>query len=167
MQTGCLVIRTKMQMLCFLQFLKREKLASMCPRVWGNSNKEQTCRESVAALKLSRRVARSRLSWANRKNASSREGHESWPWKMRTRLIHASFSRHLFIKVLRCPGEGNGSPFYYSILGNPMDRGAWQATVHGIAKESDTTEQLNNNDVLRDRRWQVRRGPVLIKLTVL
>jgi len=76
----------------------------------------------VAALKLSRHVARSHLLWANRKNASSREGHESWPWKMRTRLIHASFSRHLFIKVLRCPGEGNGSPLYYSILGNPMDR---------------------------------------------
>ena len=33
----------------------------MCPRVWGKSNKEQTCRESVAALKLSRHVARSCL----------------------------------------------------------------------------------------------------------
>ena len=29
-------------------------------------------------------------------------------------------------------------------LENPMDRGAWQATVHGVTKESDTTEQLNN-----------------------
>ena len=28
---------------------------------------------------------------------------------------------------------------------NPMDRGAWQATVHGVAKELDTTEWLNNN----------------------
>ena len=167
MQTGCLVIWTKMQMLRFLQFLKREKLASMCPRVWGKSNKEQTCRESVAALKLSRHVARSRLLWANRKNASSREGHESWPWKMRTRLIHASFSRHLFIKVLRCPGEGNGSPLYYSIRKSHGQRWAWQATVHGVAKESDTAEQLNNNYVLGDRRRQVRRGPVLIELTVL
>ena len=34
----------------------------------------------------------------------------------------------------RFPGGGNGNPFQYSCLGNPMDRGAWQATVHGIAK---------------------------------
>ena len=36
-------------------------------------------------------------------------------------------------------GEGNGNPFQYSWLGNPADRGAWQATVHGVTKESDTT----------------------------
>ena len=30
-------------------------------------------------------------------------------------------------------GEGNGNPLQYSCLGNPMDRGAWQATVHGVA----------------------------------
>ena len=34
----------------------------------------------------------------------------------------------------RSPGEGNGKPPQYSCLGNPMDRGAWQATVHGFAK---------------------------------
>ena len=39
----------------------------------------------------------------------------------------------------RSPGEGNGNSFQYSCLGNPMDRGAWQATVHRVAKESDTT----------------------------
>jgi len=33
--------------------------------------------------------------------------------------------------------EGNGNPLQYSCLGNPMDRGAWQAAVHGVAKESD------------------------------
>ena len=32
------------------------------------------------------------------------------------------------------PGEGNGNPLQYSCLENPMDRGAWQATVHGVAK---------------------------------
>ena len=36
------------------------------------------------------------------------------------------------------PGGGNGIPFRYSCLENPMDRGAWQATVHGVA-ESDKT----------------------------
>ena len=34
----------------------------------------------------------------------------------------------------RYPGGGNGSPLQYSCLGNPMDRGAWQATAHGVAK---------------------------------
>ena len=34
----------------------------------------------------------------------------------------------------RSPGEGNGYPLQYSCLGNPMDRGAWRATVHGVAK---------------------------------
>ena len=32
------------------------------------------------------------------------------------------------------PGEGNGNPLQYSCLGNPMDRGAWRATVHGVAR---------------------------------
>ena len=34
----------------------------------------------------------------------------------------------------RSPGEGNGNPLHYSCLENPMDGGAWQATVHGVAK---------------------------------
>ena len=34
----------------------------------------------------------------------------------------------------RSPGEGNGYPLWYSCLENPMERGAWWATVHGITK---------------------------------
>ena len=34
----------------------------------------------------------------------------------------------------RSPGEGNGNPLQYSYLGNPMDRGAWRAAVHGVTK---------------------------------
>ena len=41
------------------------------------------------------------------------------------------------------PGEGSGNSVQYFCLGNPMDRGAWQATVHGVTKESDMTEQLS------------------------
>ena len=40
----------------------------------------------------------------------------------------------------RSPGEENGNLLQYSCLGNPVDRGAWWATVHGAAKESDTTK---------------------------
>ena len=39
----------------------------------------------------------------------------------------------------RSPGEGNGNPLQYSCLENSMDRGAWQAIVLGVSKESDTT----------------------------
>jgi len=40
----------------------------------------------------------------------------------------------------RFPGEGNGNPVQYSCLENPMDRGAWWATVHGVIKSQT---QLN------------------------
>ena len=41
----------------------------------------------------------------------------------------------------RSPGEGNDNPLWYSCLGNPMDRGAWQATVPGVTKNQT---QLND-----------------------
>ena len=34
----------------------------------------------------------------------------------------------------RPPGAGNGNPLHYSCLGNPMDRGSWRVTVHGVTK---------------------------------
>ena len=45
----------------------------------------------------------------------------------------------------RSPGEGNSSPLQYSFLENPTDRGTWQATVHGVTKESDMTEHTHTH----------------------
>ena len=43
----------------------------------------------------------------------------------------------------RSPGGGHGNPLQYSGLGNPMDRGAWWATVHGVAKSWTRLKQLS------------------------
>ena len=48
---------------------------------------------------------------------------------------------------IRSPGEGNGNSLKYSCLENPMNRGAWQATIPGIA-ESDIAEQLTIGYIL-------------------
>ena len=50
----------------------------------------------------------------------------------------------------RSPGVGNGNPLQYSCLGYPMDRGAWRATVHGVAKELDTTKWPGADGPLQD-----------------
>ena len=49
------------------------------------------------------------------------------------------------LQVRKIPGEGDDNPLHYSCLQNRTDRGAWQVTVHGVAKESDTTERLNHH----------------------
>ena len=46
----------------------------------------------------------------------------------------------------RSPGGGNGKSLPYSCLGNPLDRVAWWATVQGVSKELDTTEQLSMSE---------------------
>ena len=50
----------------------------------------------------------------------------------------------------RSPGGGNGNPFQYSCLGNPTDRGAWQATALGAAKSQTRLKQLSTH-VLRQK----------------
>ena len=55
----------------------------------------------------------------------------------------------------RSPGKGNGNPFQYSCLGNPMDRGAWRATVCEVAK--------NQTGVL----WAIAKGSVTVELMLL
>ena len=61
---------------------------------------------------------------------------------MRETWAHAS----LILGSGRSPGAGNGNPLQYACLGNPTDRGAWRATVHGVLKELDTTESLNSSN---------------------
>ena len=48
------------------------------------------------------------------------------------------------------PLGGNGNPLQYSCLEKPMDKGAWQAIVHGITKDSDVTYRLNNSNNIID-----------------
>ena len=43
----------------------------------------------------------------------------------------------------RFPGGGRGNPPQYSCLGNPMNRGTWWATVHGVAKSQTQLKQLS------------------------
>ena len=45
----------------------------------------------------------------------------------------------------RSPGEGNGNPLQYSCLDNPVGRGAWWATLHGVTKDLDITKRLNSS----------------------
>ena len=47
------------------------------------------------------------------------------------------------LELGRSPGEENGNPLQYSSLENPMDRGAWRATVHGIAQSQTQLKQLS------------------------
>ena len=60
----------------------------------------------------------------------------------------------------RSPGEGNSNPFQYSCLENPMDRGAWWATVQGVSKSHI---QLSNwKEITKIFKLQVQRGSLLI-----
>ena len=51
----------------------------------------------------------------------------------------------------RCPGGGHGNPLQYSCLENPMDRGAWWATVHRVAKSQTRLKQLGRHT--QEKNW--------------
>ena len=61
-------------------------------------------------------------------------------WEVETQItkemqtLNKTLHIELTVMFHRIPGEGNGNPLQYSCLENSMDRGAWQATVHGVAK---------------------------------
>ena len=70
--------------------------------------------------------------------------HYSWfPWWSDSKEPACNVGHPGLIPGLgRPPGEGNGNPLQYSCLENATDRGAWWATVHGVANELDKTERL-------------------------
>ena len=53
---------------------------------------------------------------------------------VKTALANAGYAGSI-LRLGRSSGLASGSPLQYSCLGNPMDRGSWQATVHGVAKD--------------------------------
>ena len=56
----------------------------------------------------------------------------------------------------RCPGERNSNPFQYSCLGNPMDRGVWWATIHGVTKSWTQLSMHSQGDNIiptKEGRW--------------
>ena len=61
--------------------------------------------------------------------------------------------------VKNLPGEGNGNPFQYSCLGNPMDIGAWWATAYGFT-ESDAIKHafVGTENVLERYFWRASEG---------
>ena len=62
-------------------------------------------------------------------------GTRGLPWWLSGRESACQWRKDRFDPwVGKIPGEGNGNPLQYSCLGNPMDREAWQTTVHGVTK---------------------------------
>ena len=57
------------------------------------------------------------------------------------------------VDALLGAGEGNGTPLQYSCLENPMDRGAWWAAVHGVAKSRTRLSNFNLKPSLRSGRF--------------
>ena len=60
----------------------------------------------------------------------------------------------LIIGLGKSPGEGKGNPLQYSCLVDPMDRGAWKATVHGVSKRVGQDWASNTTTVQHSRSLQ-------------
>ena len=71
------------------------------------------------------------------------------PWWLSGKESTCQCRRHRFDSwVRKVPWRKKWQPLQYYCLGNPTDRGTRGTTVHGVAKESDTTERVNNNSSL-------------------
>ena len=67
-------------------------------------------------------------------------------WGLSGKESACQYRRH---RPGRSPGEGNDNPLQYPCLGNPMDRGDWQGTVHGVTKEQ--LKSLTHKDLEIDK----------------
>ena len=56
------------------------------------------------------------------------------------------------------PGEGNGNPLQYSCLENPMDRRAWRATVHSVAKSWTQLKRISTHTMNLTMYWPIKEG---------
>ena len=93
--------------------------------------------------------------------------HNGLPWWLRWSTICLQCKRPRFNPFLgRSPGEGNGYPLQYSCLENSMDRGAWQARVHGVAKSQARLSDFHSltHSWSAERIWPVH-WPVYSVLT--
>ena len=64
----------------------------------------------------------------------------------------------MWVRLGGFPGRGHGSPLQYSCLENPMDRGAWQATVHRVAKSQTRLKKLSMHTITCTHLVNVRPG---------
>ena len=71
----------------------------------------------------------------------------------------------------RSPGERNDYPLQYSCLGNPMDRGTWRATVHGVARvrhDLATKQQTQKQKIVcKEQREDLTPGPCSLPYHIL
>ena len=77
-----------------------------------------------------------------------------WWWETRPVFLYCF---HFLSKIkgeVFSPGEGNGNPLRYSCLENPMDRGAWRATVHGVAKSQTRLGDFTFTFTFIQLRWR-------------
>jgi len=70
----------------------------------------------------------------------------------------------LYTPAKRFNGEGNGNPLQYSCLENPMDRGAWWATVHGVAKGQTRLKLLSTQGHSKDGEGLEKQGSAEAKV---
>ena len=90
-------------------------------------------------------------------------------WKKKCKILTTKKKSHICTKYsditeVNITGEGHGNTLQYSCLENPRDRGAWQATVHGTAKELDMIEATEHKKILNYWRenfniWRFSSGP--------
>ena len=93
-----------------------------------------------------------KASRINHKYSNCKLFFRSWINSFNTELVFALSTSLILQYINSLYGEGNGNPLQYSCLGNPMDRGAWRATVHGVARSQ---MRLNDFTFMHWRRkWQ-------------